>query len=148
MPSIVLLSGPNLNLLGDREPEFYGTTTLVDLVSAAAAQASEFGYDLAHTQSNHEGALVDAIHAARDHAAAIVINPGAFTHYSYAIADALGAFGRPIIELHLSNTYRREAWRHRSVVSPLVTGIIMGLGAAGYPLAIAAAVKMIEENRA
>lgn len=147
MPSLVLLSGPNLNLLGDREPEIYGTTTLADLVAMSTAAAVEHGYELLHTQSNHEGTLVDAIHAARKNAAAIIINPGAFTHYSFAIADALSAFNGPIIELHLSNTHRREAWRHRSVVSPLATGIIMGLGAAGYPLAVAAAAKMIQENR-
>lgn len=146
MPTLVLLSGPNLNLLGAREPEIYGTTTLADLVSMATSTAAEHGFDLRHTQSNVEGVLVDAIHAARADAAAIIINPGAFTHYSYAIADALSAFGGPIVELHLSNTHRREAWRHRSVVSPLATGIIMGFGAAGYPLAVTAAVNMIEEN--
>ena len=146
MPSIFLVSGPNLNLLGDREPEIYGTVTLADLEHAARATAETHGYELVHTQSNHEGVIIDAIHAARGGAAvAIVINPGAFTHYSYAIADALAAFDGPIIELHLSNTHRREAWRHQSVVSPLATGIIMGLGAAGYPLAIEAAIAMHKE---
>lgn len=136
MATILLLSGPNLNLLGGREPEIYGTTTLDDLVALAAETAARHGHVLEHIQSNHEGELIDAIHGARQRCAAIVINPGAFTHYAYAIADALAAFDGVKVELHLSNTHTREAWRHRSVVSPYVTGIVAGFGAAGYRVAI------------
>lgn len=143
MATILLLSGPNLNLLGDRQPEVYGTTTLDDLVAVARAAAAAHGHDLDHVQSNHEGALVDAIHAARGRAAAIVVNPGAFTHYSYALADALAAFDGVKIELHLSNTHTREVWRHRSVVSPYVTGIVAGLGAVGYRVAVDAAAEIL-----
>ena len=144
MPTILLLSGPNLNLLGDREPEIYGSTTLADLVDAARARAESAGFDLEHVQSNHEGALIDAIHGARGRCAAIVVNPGAFTHYAYAITDALAAFDGPIVELHLSNTATREPWRHRSVVTAVASGLIMGFGADGYPLAVEAAVRLVE----
>ena len=143
MVTLLLLSGPNLNLLGDREPEIYGTTSLADLVRAAIAEATAAGFDLEHVQSNAEADLIDAIHSARKRCASIIINPGAFTHYSYAIADALAAFEGPIVELHLSNTHRRETWRHTSVVSPVATGVIMGFGAAGYPIAVRAAVAMV-----
>ncbi len=136
MATILLLSGPNLNLLGDREPEIYGTTTLDDLVDVARTTAAKHGHDVEHTQSNSEAGLIDAIHGARRRCAAIVINPGAFTHYAYAIADALAAFDGIKIELHLSNTHTRESWRHRSVVSPYVNGIVAGLGATGYRVAI------------
>jgi 3-dehydroquinate dehydratase-2 len=146
MGTILLLSGPNLNLLGDREPEIYGTTTLADLVDAATKRAAEHGHTVEHVQSNGEGALIDAIHDARNRCAAIVINPGAFTHYAYAIADALAAFDGPKIELHLSNPHRREEWRHRSVVSPYVTGVILGFGAAGYALAIDAVAGCLGEG--
>jgi 3-dehydroquinate dehydratase-2 len=138
MATILLLSGPNLNLLGGREPDIYGTTTLDDLVALAAETAARHGHVLEHVQSNHEGELIDAIHGARMRCAAIVINPGAFTHYAYAIADALAAFDGVKVELHLSNTHTREPWRHRSVVSPYVTGIVAGFGAAGYRVAIEA----------
>lgn len=138
MATILLLSGPNLDLLGEREPEVYGTTTLEQLVVIAAAEAIARGHDLEHLQSNHEGALIDAIHAARNRCAAIVFNPGAFTHYAYALADALAAFDGVIVELHLSNPHAREPWRHTSVVAPVATGTISGFGAAGYRLAIEA----------
>ena len=144
MPTILLLSGPNLNLLGDREPEIYGSTTLADLVDAARARAESAGFDLEHVQSNHEGALIGAIHGARGRCAAIVVNPGAFTHYAYAITDALAAFDGPVVELHLSNTATREPWRHRSVVTAVASGLIMGFGADGYPLAVEAAVRLVE----
>jgi 3-dehydroquinate dehydratase-2 len=137
-PIVLLLHGPNLNLLGDREPEVYGTATLDDHVDAARAAAKERGFELEHLQSNHEGVIVDAIHAARGRVAAIVINPGAFTHYSWAIHDALAAFAGPIVELHLSNPNAREEWRHTSVVAPVATGTIAGFGGAGYPLAVEA----------
>ena len=143
MSTILLLSGPNLNLLGEREPEIYGTTTLADLVDLATATARERAFGLEHVQSNHEGDLVDAIHHARGRCAAIVINAGAFTHYAWSIHDALAAFEGPIVELHLSNPAAREAWRHTSVVSPVSTGTIVGFGGAGYRLAIEALVSRL-----
>ncbi|MCC5953061.1 MAG: 3-dehydroquinate dehydratase [Acidimicrobiia bacterium] len=133
-----LLSGPNLNLLGEREPAVYGTTTLAQIVEEAAAEAARYGVDLDHVQSNHEGVLIDAVHAARSEVDAVVINPGAFTHYAWGLHDALAAFDGPILEVHLSNPQRREAWRHTSVVAPVATGTISGLGAAGYVLAVRA----------
>ncbi len=138
MKTILLLSGPNLNLLGDREPEIYGTDTLADCVGDAAAAATAAGYELEHLQSNHEGVLIEAIHAARGRCVAIVMNPGAFTHSSFAIADALAAFDGVKVELHLSNPSAREEWRKTSVVAPVVTGTIAGFGRAGYRLAIEA----------
>jgi 3-dehydroquinate dehydratase-2 len=142
-PIILLLHGPNLNLLGDREPAIYGTATLDDHVDAARATAKELGLELEHLQSNHEGVLIDAIHAARRRVAAIVINPGAFTHYSWAIHDALAAFDGPIVELHLSNPNAREPWRHTSVVAPVATGTITGFGALGYPMAVRAVAELL-----
>ena len=145
MASILLVSGPNLNLLGDREPEIYGRDTLEDLVGDARAVAEAHGHSIDHIQSNHEGEIVDAIQAARRRCAAIVINPGAFTHYSYAIADALAAFDGPKIELHLSNPSAREAWRRTSVVAPVVAGTVAGFGRHGYRLALEAAVALLKE---
>jgi 3-dehydroquinate dehydratase-2 len=142
-PLVLLLSGPNLNLLGQREPEIYGTATLDDHVGAARAAADERGLDLEHVQSNHEGDLVDAIHGARGRCAAIVVNPGAFTHYAWAIHDALAAFDGPVVELHLSNPNAREPWRHTSVVSPVATGSIVGFGGDGYVLAIDAVSRLL-----
>lgn len=138
MTTILLLSGPNLNLLGEREPEVYGRATLDDLVEAARDAAAAHGFDLEHVQSNHEGELVDAIQGARGRCAAIVCNPGAFTHYAHVLADALATFDGVKVELHLSNPHAREPWRHTSVVAPAVTGTIAGFGAAGYRLAIEA----------
>ena len=138
--TIMLLSGPNLNLLGTREPEVYGTATLEDHVATATTTAAAHGYDITHLQSNHEGALVEAIHAARSSAVGIVINPGAFTHYAWSIHDALAAFDGPVVELHLSNPNAREPWRHTSVVAPVATGSIVGFGGDGYRLAIEALV--------
>ncbi len=135
---ILLLNGPNLNLLGTREPEIYGTDTLAECVGDAEAAARVAGFELEHFQSNHEGELIDAIHAARDRVGAIVMNPGAFTHTSYAIADALAAFNGVKVELHLSNPHARETWRRNSVIAPVVTGTIAGFGRAGYRLAIEA----------
>ena len=136
--TVLLLSGPNLNLLGQREPEVYGTATLDDHVAAARAVAETHDLTLEHVQSNHEGALIDAIQGARGRCAAIVINPGAFTHYAWSIHDALAAFDGPVVELHLSNTAARESWRHTSVVSPVATGVISGFGGHGYRLAVEA----------
>ncbi len=144
MATILLLSGPNLNLLGEREPEHYGTTTLADLVAIASETAAKAGHDLEHVQSNHEGALVDAIHAARGRCAAIVFNPGAYSHYSYALTDALAMFDGVKIEVHLSNPYAREEWRRHSVVSPVVHGTITGLKSVGYRLAVEAAAALLE----
>ena len=147
MATIMLLSGPNLDLLGEREPEVYGTTTLAELVTTAREAATKHGHELEHLQSNHEGALIDAIHAARGRCAAIVFNPGAFTHYAYALADALAAYDGVVVELHLSNPHAREPWRHTSVVAPVVTGTIAGFGAAGYRLAIEAVADKLEETK-
>lgn len=133
---ILLLSGPNLNLLGSREPEVYGTATLADHVQRAVDAASAHGFEVEHFQSNYEGELVEAIHGARDRVVGIIINPGAFTHYAWSIHDALGAFVGPIVELHLSNPNAREAWRHTSVVAPVATGSIVGFGGHGYELAV------------
>lgn len=131
---VLLLSGPNLNLLGARQPDIYGSATLDDHHAALVAALGD-GFEVEHVQSNHEGDLVDAVQSARGRCAAIVINPGAFTHYAWAIADALAAFEGPIVEVHLSNPNGREPWRHTSVVSPVATGTIMGFGADGYRLA-------------
>jgi 3-dehydroquinate dehydratase-2 len=142
-PLVLLLHGPNLNLLGEREPEVYGRATLDDHVAAARAAAETAGLALEHLQSNHEGDLVEAVHGARGRCAAIVVNPGALTHYAWALHDALAAFEGPVVELHLSNPQRREAWRHTSVVAPVATATIVGLGGDGYPLAIEAIARLL-----
>ena len=141
-PVILLLSGPNLQLLGRREPEVYGHHTLDDHVRTATAAAAEAGFALEHLQSNHEGDLVDAVGGALGRAAAIVINAGALSHYSWALHDALAAFDGPVVELHLSNPYARDAWRHRSVIAPVADGVICGLGGPGYRLAVEAAAEL------
>ncbi len=140
---ILLLSGPNLNLLGEREPEIYGTGTLDDHVALARRTAEAHGLELKHVQSNHEGALVDAIHAARSWAGAIVINAAALTHYGRSLQDALAMADVPIVELHISNPHSREEWRHLSVVAPVATGVIAGFGADGYRLAIEAVATLL-----
>lgn len=147
MATILLCSGPNLDLLGDREPEIYGTASLDELVAGARGVAEAHGHVLEHVQSNHEGALVEAIHDARRRCGAIVINPAAFSHYSYAIADALAAFDGVKIELHLSNPYAREGWRHRSVTAPYCDAVIAGLGGAGYRAAVDAACARLAPGR-
>ncbi len=141
--TILLLSGPNLNMLGTREPEVYGTATLEDHVTSATEAAASHGLRLEHLQSNHEGVLVEAIQAARETKAGIIINPGAFTHYAWSIHDALAAFEGPVVELHLSNPNAREAWRHTSVVAPVATGTIVGFGGVGYRLAVEALVSAL-----
>lgn len=146
--AVLLLHGPNLNLLGQREPEIYGHATLDDYVSAVRAEAATFGMTIEAFQTNHEGELVDAIHAARGRCAAIIINPGAFTHYAWSIHDALAAFSGPILEVHISNPNAREAWRHTSVVAPVATGSIMGLGMHGYELAVQAVARRLGLNPA
>lgn len=136
-PQILLLNGPNLNLLGTREPEIYGATTLADIERELQAQASAAGARLTPFQSNHEGALVDRIHAARtDGTGWIIINPGAYTHTSIALRDALAGVAIPFIEVHISNVHRREPFRHHSYLSDLAVGTIVGLGVSGYRLAL------------
>jgi 3-dehydroquinate dehydratase-2 len=142
-PVILLLSGPNLNLLGTREPAVYGTDTLDDHVARATRTAAGHGFALEHVQANAEGPLVDAVHTARGRCAAIVVNAGALTHYSWALHDALGAFEGVKVELHLSNTHRREPWRHHSVIAPQVHGSVQGFGAHGYVLAVEGAVRLV-----
>lgn len=136
--TVLLLSGPNLNLLGVREPEIYGAGTLDDHVATAREVAADLGLELEHLQSNHEGALVDAVHGARGRVAAIIVNAAAMTHYSWSLRDALAAFEGPVVELHLTNTATRESWRHTSVVTPVATGVIAGFGGHGYRLAVEA----------
>jgi 3-dehydroquinate dehydratase-2 len=135
--SILLLNGPNLNLLGTREPQVYGTTTLHDIEQAATAQAKAAGAQIACLQSNHEGVLIDRIHEAKQqNVDAIVINPGGFTHTSVALRDALAGVGIPFIEVHISNVHRREAFRHHSFLSDIAVGVICGLGVDGYRYAL------------
>ena len=136
--TIVLLSGPNLNLLGEREPLIYGSASLADHVDLAVTTAAELGFGLRHRQSNHEGGLVEVVHAARADAVALVVNPGAFTHSAWALHDALASFDAPVVELHLSNPVSREPWRHTSVGPAGADALICGLGGQGYRLAIEA----------
>lgn len=133
---IYILNGPNLNLLGKRQPEIYGSATLDDVMALAAKVATEVGLTVKPLQSNHEGELVGWIHEAREKAAGIVINPGAYSHTSIAILDALNAFDGPVIEVHISNIHKRESFRHHSYVSLRADGVIAGCGAEGYGLAL------------
>jgi len=134
---LLVLHGPNLNLLGTREPEVYGSTTLPQIDADLAHMAADAGARLSSLQSNHEGVLIDRIHAARtDGTDFIVINPGGLTHTSVALRDALAAVALPFIEVHLSNVHRREPFRHHSYLSDIATGVIVGLGSAGYRLAL------------
>ncbi|MEI8336180.1 MAG: type II 3-dehydroquinate dehydratase [Actinomycetes bacterium] len=144
MAIILLISGPNLNMLGTREPEIYGSDTLLECVGDARQAAEAAGHELEDMQSNHEGALIEAIQQARGRCVAIVINPGAFTHTSFAIADALASFDGVKVELHLSNPSSREEWRRTSVVAPYVTGTVAGFGRSGYRLAVDAALGMLD----
>jgi 3-dehydroquinate dehydratase II len=136
-PRILVLHGPNLNLLGTREPEHYGRVTLSDINMALARMAEGAGVELESFQSNHEGALIERIHAARDQGVrAIIINPAAYTHTSVALRDALSAVAIPFVEVHLSNVHAREPFRHHSYFSDLAIGVICGLGHQGYVLAL------------
>jgi 3-dehydroquinate dehydratase II len=141
---IDVLNGPNLNLLGVREPEIYGHQTLADIEALCRKTGGERGLEIAFRQSNHEGQIIDWIQEARAAAAGIVINPAGFTSTSIAILDALKMFEGPIVEVHLSNIHRREAFRHHSFVSLAATGVICGLGAHGYALALEAIADLIE----
>ena len=136
MPLVLILNGPNLNLLGKRQPEIYGRETLDDVARDCAALGSQLGLETSLRQSNHEGQIVDWIHEARETAQGIVINPGALTHTSAAILDALHAYEGPVIEVHISNVHKRESFRHHSYVSLRADGIIVGCGTEGYRLAV------------
>jgi 3-dehydroquinate dehydratase II len=142
-PVVLLLSGPNLNLLGLREPEVYGTATLDDHVAAARRAADEHGLELEHVQSNAEADLVEAVQGALGRCAAIVVNAGALTHYAWSLHDALAAYDGVVVELHLSNPNAREPWRHTSVVAPVADGTIAGFGGDGYRLAIDAIARLL-----
>jgi 3-dehydroquinate dehydratase II len=133
---IYLMNGPNLNLLGLRQPEIYGRETLADVEASVAALAADLGLSIEAMQSNHEGQLVDWIHAARENSAGIIINPGAYSHTSVAILDALNAFEGPVLEVHISNIHKRDAFRHHSFVSSRAEGVIAGFGTEGYLLAL------------
>lgn len=141
---VLLLSGPNLDLLGEREPAVYGTATLADHVARAEGAAARHGLAIEHLQSAAEADLIAAVHGARGRCAAIVINAGALTHYGWSLHDALMTFEGPVIELHLSNPGGREPWRHTSVVAPAASGSIAGFGGLGYELAIDAVAAMLE----
>jgi 3-dehydroquinate dehydratase-2 len=136
MKRILVIHGPNLNLLGTREPEVYGSQTLADINAHLVTIAAELGVELSHVQNNIEGELVNAIHAARGKVDAIVINPAAYTHTSVALRDALAGVAIPFVEVHLSNVYQREAFRHHSYFSEIAVGVISGLGAYGYEAAL------------
>ena len=138
MGKILVLNGPNLNLLGTREPEIYGSLTLEDINERLRRRAEAAGLDMECLQSNHEGVLVDAIQAARGRVDYIILNAAAFTHYSIAIRDAIAAVDVPVIEVHLSNIHQREDFRHKSVIAPVVLGQIAGLGAESYMAALEA----------
>ena len=138
MGKILVLNGPNLNLLGTREPEIYGSLTLADINERLRRRAVEAGHAIEFIQSNHEGVLVDVIQAARSTADYIILNAAAFTHYSIAIRDAIAAVDVPVIEVHLSNIHQREEFRHKSVIAPVVLGQISGLGAESYSAALEA----------
>jgi 3-dehydroquinate dehydratase-2 len=140
---IVLLSGPNLDLLGEREPSVYGTATLDDHVAVATSVASGLGYIVEHHQTNHEGEMIEAVHAARGRADAIIVNAGALSHTSWSLHDALAAFAGVVVELHLSNPAAREPFRHTSVIAPVADGCIAGFGGIGYGLAVDAVHRLL-----
>lgn len=141
LPSLLVLHGPNLNLLGCREPGIYGTATLADINQRLQQEAELHKLAISFVQSNHEGVLVDAIHAAQDQHQGLIINAGAYTHTSLAIRDAIAAVGLPTVEVHLSNIYRRETFRHHSYIAPVVLGQISGFGADSYLLGLQAIVR-------
>lgn len=145
-PSVLILNGPNLNLLGTREPLVYGRETLDDVEGLCQDEAARLGLDIDFRQSNHEGELVTWIQEARGEHDAIILNAGAYTHTSIAILDALAAVDLPVVEVHLSNIFRREAFRHHSYVSTIARGVICGFGSHGYGLALQAVARLIEAS--
>ncbi len=148
MATVFVLNGPNLNMLGKREPGVYGAGTLADIETACVTSAKTLGFTVDFRQTNSEGTLVDWIQEASDKAVAIVMNPGAYTHTSVAIHDAIRASGLPVIEVHISNIFQREAFRHHSFVSPVAKGVLCGFGARGYTLALEALADIIEPSPA
>lgn len=145
---ILILNGPNLNLLGVREPSFYGKFNLDDLIMDLENRAQSLGVEISHFQSNSEGALIDQIHKAREKFHGIIFNPGAFSHYSYALRDAISAVELPVIEVHISNINARESFRNLSVIAPVCLGQISGLGLEGYGLALEYLVKYLSNSTA
>lgn len=145
MIKVMVLHGPNINLLGRREPGVYGTRTLADLEASVTALAAELGCDVSFFQSNHEGELIDSLHTAMSDEDAVVFNPGAYTHTSYALRDAVASIGIPVVEVHLSNVAGREAFRQRSVIAPACAGQICGFGAQSYLLGLRAAVALVKD---
>jgi 3-dehydroquinate dehydratase len=145
-PLLVLLSGPNLQLFGEREPEIYGSETLAERVDRACRVASEQGWDLEHVQSDEEAVLIGAVHGARKRAAAVVVNAGALSHYGWALHDALAGFPGIVVELHVSNPAAREPWRSRSVLAPVSDGVVAGFGGLGYEIAVNAAIRLALER--
>ena len=148
MVSILVLNGPNLNLLGTREPDLYGATTLPEVEEACKAHGSAMGYAVECLQSNSEGAIVDAIQQAKGVHAGIVLNAGAYTHTSIAIRDAIASVDLPVVELHVSNVYARESFRHKSMIAGVCVGVIAGFGAKGYGIALQALVAHLQESAA
>ena len=143
MQPVLILHGPNLNLLGEREPQTYGRLTLVEIDARLVLLGQELGFEVHTQQSNHEGALIDALHDARQWAAGVVFNPGGYTHTSVALRDAVAAIGLPVIEVHLSNVQAREEFRHRSLIGPVCAGTISGFGWNSYALGLRALVEML-----
>ena len=148
MPLIYVLNGPNLNLLGKRQPHIYGHETLADVERDCQKLAKELGLELKFLQSNREYELIDWVHEARETASGLVINPAAFTHTSVALLDALNTFDHPIIEVHISNIHQREAFRHHSYISPIASGVIAGFGTQGYQLALQRLAVLMAQTKA
>ena len=146
MKSILILHGPNLNLLGTREPEVYGSLTLDDVNEKLVETGKKMGIEIRDFQSNSEGSLIDALHDARNWAAGVIFNPGAYTHTSVALRDAIAGIGIPVIEVHISNVYAREEFRHKSLLAPVCAGKITGFGWRSYELGLQALANLIDRN--